>query len=240
VKRAVAGALLLTLARGALSAPPPSPVEIKVEVTEIDQTKAARLGVEWPGTVTFAEKAGTSIGVAAAQRVTRLQADVDLLMQEGAARLLANPNLVTDSGTPASFHAGGEIPYVTNTSLGASHVEFKPYGVLVTAHPEVLADGRIRLKVKASVSSPDQANGTSVNGTAVPALREREVTSNVTLQAGATLMLAGLMQDERERVDGGVPVLRRIPLLGALFRWKRTNERRTSIIVFVTPNVVPL
>lgn len=217
-----------------------APVEVQIEVTEVDQTKAARLGVQWPSRTQFAETGGTALGVGSVARLTLLQADVHYLMEEGAAELLANPNLVTDSGTSASFHAGGQLPYVTSSSLGASHVEFKPYGVIVSAQPVILADGRIRIKVKASVSSPDQANGTVVGGLAVPALREREVASNVTLPSGATLMLAGLVQDEKERVVSGVPVLRRIPVLGALFRWKRTNERRTTIIVFVTPKVVPL
>ncbi len=237
MKRAFAGLLLLL---SSVATAEPSPVEVRIEVTEVDQTKAARLGVEWPASATFSEDGGTAFGIGSIERLTKLRADIHFLQQEGAAELLANPNLVTDSGTSASFHAGGELPYVTSTSLGASHVEFKPYGVIVTTRPSLLGDGRIRLRVTASVSSPDQANGAVAGTLSVPALREREVVSNVTLRDGATMMLAGLVQDEKERVEGGVPLLRRIPLLGALFRWKKTNQRRTTIIVFVTPKVVPL
>ena len=164
---------------------------------------------------------------------------IHFLIEEGAAETLASPNLVTDSGTPATFHAGGEIPYVTNTSLGSTHVQFKPYGVAVNVQPLVLDDGSVRMKVKAEVSSPDPSNGTFLSGTSVPAFREREVASNVTLRDGATMMLAGLTQTQRDEVNSGVPILRRVPLLGALFRWKRTNHRRTTIIIFVTPRVVP-
>jgi pilus assembly protein CpaC len=216
------------------------PVEILVEVNEIDEGKAARLGVEWPVRFRFAETNGTTVGVGSIERLTNLQADIHLLIEEGAAESLASPNLVTDSGTQASFHAGGQIPYATTSSLGASNVQFKDYGVIVSILPVVLEDGRIRMKVKASVSAPDSTNAAVVSGTAVPALREREVESNVTLRAGTTMMLAGLAQTQKESVVSGVPVLRRIPLLGALFRWKRTNERRTTIIVFVTPRLVPI
>ncbi len=216
------------------------PVEVMVEVTEVDESKAARLGIEWPSEISFTESGGTAFGVGSVDRLTALRADVHFLIEEGAAEALARPNLVTDSGTPAAFHAGGQIPYITSASLGTTHVEFKPYGVLVTVQPTTLDDGRIRLKVKASVSAPDNANGALLSGTAVPALLEREVNSNVTLKDGATMMLAGLAQTQRDAVIAGVPVLRRLPFLGALFRWKRTNERRTTIIVFVTPRLVPL
>jgi len=214
------------------------PIEVLVEVTEVDQSKAARLGVEWPGRFAFAERNGTVVGVGEIGRLTALQADIHFLIEEGAAESLASPNLVTDSGTSAVFHAGGQIPYVTSASLGATHVEFKPYGVLVSVLPVALDDGRIRMKVKASVSAPDPANGATFSGTSIPALREREVNSNVTLREGTTMMLAGLSQTDKDSVTAGVPFLRRIPLLGALFRWKRTNERRTSIIIFVTPRLV--
>lgn len=214
------------------------PVEVLVEVAEVDETRAARLGVEWPARFRFAETGGSAVGVGSVDRLTALQADIHFLIEEGAAEALASPNLVTDSGTPAAFHAGGQLPYITSASLGSTHVEFKPYGVMVSVQPTVLADGRIRMKVKASVSSPDPSNGAFLSGTAVPALREREVNSHVTLREGATMVLAGLSQSQRDQVETGVPLLRRLPLLGALFRWKRTNERRTTIIVFVTPRLV--
>jgi pilus assembly protein CpaC len=233
-------ALLLTAPALSAGAVRGGPIEVRVEVTEIDESKAARLGIQWPSDIRFGELESGNAGVGAVRRLDALEADLHLLIEEGAAQSLARPNLVTDSGTPASFHAGGQLPYVTSSSLGSTHVEFKPYGVLVNVQPTALEDGRVRLKVKASVSAPDNANGTLLTGTAVPALLEREVNSNVTLNDGATMVLAGLSQTQHDTVAAGVPVLRRIPLLGALFRWKRTNDRRTTIIVFITPRLVPL
>ena len=216
------------------------PIEVLVEVTEVDETKAARLGVQWPSEISLSEKNGSAFGLGSFERLEGLKADLHLLIEEGAAETLASPNLVTDSGTPAAFHAGGQIPYITSASLGSTHVEFKPYGVQVSVQPTILDDGRIRMRVKAAVSAPDPSNGATLSGTAVPALREREVNSNVTLRDGATMMLAGLSQSGRDSVVAGVPLLKSIPVIGALFRWKRTNERRTTIIVFVTPRLVPI
>lgn len=239
VGAAASGLLLLTrVGWGAVS--PPTPLEVKVEVTEVDNSKASSVGVDWPGSIAVQETPHSLVQLGSFQRATGLQADVKWLIETGAAELLANPNLVTDSGTTATFHAGGQIPYVTHSSLGTTNVEFKPYGVLLKVQPSLLKSGEIRLKVQASVSAPDPTNGVVLSGITVPALLEREVTSSITLKEGATVALAGLVQSQKEELIRGVPFLRRIPLLGAFFRWKRTSFRRSTIIIFVTPEVIQL
>jgi pilus assembly protein CpaC len=235
--QAVLAAALLALAAGAQGAP--APIEVKVEVTEVDETRAASLGVQWAESADVAEAAPAGVfKIGRVDRVTSLRSTLRFLIQEGAAELLANPNLITDSGTTATFSAGGEIPYVTSSSLGSTNVEFKPYGVALSVEPKLLADGAIQMKVTAGVSAPDNANGVLLSGNTVPALSERQVTSRVTVAPGATMTLAGLLQTHRSETTHGVPVLRRIPLLGALFRWKRKNFRRTTVVVFVTPRLV--
>ena len=214
------------------------PIEVQVEVTEIDHRKASQLGVEWPTQIDVTEIVPGSLGqVGSFQRVTPLQAKLHLLIQDGAAELLANPNLITDSGTTATFQAGGQIPYITSSSLGSTNVEFKPYGVLLQVSPTMLPSGRIELKVRASVSAPDSSGGVLLSGNEVPAIQERVVTSHITVEPGNTITLAGLVQTLKEDITQGVPVLRRIPILGALFRWKKTNYRRTSVVVFMTPRI---
>lgn len=238
--RAGLAAALVALSAGAQAAPK-APIEVRVEVTEVDETKAASLGVQWMEAGEIAEAAPAGLlKVGRVDRVTALRSTLRFLVQEGAAELLANPNLITDSGTVATFSAGGEIPYVTSSSLGSTNVEFKPYGVALTVEPKLMADGAIRMKVKAGVSAPDNANGVLLSGNAVPALSERHVASNVTVAPGETMTLAGLLQTQRSETTHGVPVLRRIPLLGALFRWKRKNLRRTTVVIFVTPRLVEL
>lgn len=218
-----------------------APIEVRVEVTEVDHTKAAQMGVEWGNEAAFVEAVPRdAVQIGRIDRVTPLQAKLRFLVEEGAAELLANPNLVADSGTTASFQAGGEIPYVTSTSLGSTHVEFKPYGVFLKIKPKVLPDGRIAMEVEASVSAPDRTNGVFLSGNAVPALAERQVSSHVTVEPGTTLALAGLVQTQKDERISGVPVLRKLPLLGALFRWKQSTHRRTSVVVFMTPQMKEL
>lgn len=214
-------------------------IEVQVEVAEVDNTRASSLGVSWPEAVRAEESSVPGlVSIGPLERLTRLHADVRFLMEEGAAELLANPNLVTDSGTAATFHAGGQIPYATSASLGATSVEFKPYGVVLEVRPRWLDEGRIEMKIRASVSAPDRTNGVLLSGNLVPALFEREVTSHVTVDPGQTVTLAGLVQTQSDQSIRGVPILRKIPVLGALFRWKTRSQRRTTIIMFVTPRVV--
>ncbi|MFN0118023.1 MAG: hypothetical protein ACKVQC_07030 [Elusimicrobiota bacterium] len=215
------------------------PIEIRVEVSEIDQVKAAQLGIDWFHRIGFEESQPVKLlALNSIDRLTALRGDVDFLVQEGAAELLANPNLVTNSGSQATFRAGGEIPYITSNSLGTSNVEFKPFGVGLEIKPVLTEDGQINMQVKASVSAPDSSNTVSLSGNSVPGLLEREVTSQVTVAPGTTMTLAGLVQTQKTLVNRGVPILRKIPLLGFLFRWKREERRKTSIIVFVTPRIV--
>lgn len=234
-----AGGIVLWASTLVMGAEPKASIEVQVEVTEVDQSKAASLGVEWVSALKISENSPPGVvSVGAIERLTGIQADLHFLMEEGAAELLANPNLVTDAGSAATFHAGGEIPYITTAGLGTSNVEFKPYGVHLSIEPEVVPSGRIRMKIGASVSSPDQTNGVVLSGNTVPALLERKVTSQVTVEDGATMTLAGLVQTHQERTEQGVPLFRRIPLLGRLFRWKRDRFRRTTVIVFVTPRII--
>lgn len=216
------------------------PVEVQVEVNEVDNAKAASLGVDWIDTVSLQEASQSGIvSLGSIERLSGLKADLHFLIEEGAARLLANPNLVTDSGTEASFHAGGEIPYITSSSLGTTHVEFKTYGVTLQVKPTLLPDSRVHLRVRAGVSAPDASAGAVLSGNSVPALLSREVASNVTVEQGSGMTVAGLVQTQTSESVKGVPILRKVPLLGALFRWRRTNFRRTTIIIFVTPRVIP-
>jgi len=219
----------------------PSLIEVQVEVTEVDHRKASQLGIEWMDKIRIQENTRTGfVALGSHFWRTPLKADIHFMIEEGAAELLANPNLITDSGTTAVFHAGGEIPYVTTSSLGSSNVEFKPYGVRLKIKPRLTKEGTIKMSLEASVSSPDETNGVVLSGNTVPALLQRDVKSHVTLNPGQTMTLAGLVQTVKEESTRGIPFLRRIPLLGFLFRWKRSSFRKTTIVIFVTPKLVHL
>jgi pilus assembly protein CpaC len=238
----VIGIALLGMARAdqARAAESKPLIQIGVEVVEVDEQKAQNLGVEWLNTLHVAENAVPSLFHVGTLGRGAIFADLQFMEQHGAADLLANPKLVARDGTEASFHAGGEIPYATAASLGTVTVVFKPYGVDLKINPHVNEEGQIEMSVDAKVSGLDAQNGVVLSGNVVPAIRSRQVNSQLTLAPGSTFTMAGLIQNEKEWVRDGVPGLMYIPILKYLFSHKVQTQKKTSIVIFVTPTVLEM
>jgi pilus assembly protein CpaC len=162
-----------------------------------------------------------------------LNAQLDLLSQEGKATLLAQPKLSARSGSTASFIAGGEIPYAVSTRDGIV-VQFKEYGIKLNIAPRADSRGAIRAKVESEVSSIDR----SIIAGGVPGLLKRSTTTEFNVKDGETMVLSGLLQRESSSDIDKIPLLGDLPILGALFRSKRFQNRETELVVFVTPTIV--
>jgi pilus assembly protein CpaC len=175
----------------------------------------------------------SSLGILSAVNLG-LNAQLNLLAQEGKASILAEPQLSTRNGTPASFLAGGEIPYSVSNVNGTT-IDFKQYGIKLNIEPRVDRNGVIRAKVDTEVSAIDNSVVSSIAG---PALTTRRTKTEFNLQAGETFVLSGLLQRSTSTDIDKVPFLGDIPILGALFRSKRFQNKETELVVFVTPTLV--
>ncbi|QNA99620.1 type II and III secretion system protein family protein [Massilia sp. Se16.2.3] len=162
-----------------------------------------------------------------------LSAKLNLLAQNGTASVLAEPQLSARSGVKASFLAGGEFPYAVTTIQGPS-VMFKQYGIKLDVEPRIGRDGIIRAVIDSEVSSIDQ----SVTTAAGPALLTRRTKTEFNARSGETIVLSGLLQRNISSDIDKVPGLGNIPILGALFRSKRYQNKETELVVFVTPTIV--
>jgi pilus assembly protein CpaC len=162
-----------------------------------------------------------------------LNAQLNLLAQEGKATLLAEPQLSTRSGSKAKFIAGGEIPYAVSTRDGIA-IAYKEYGVKLDITPTVDPQGGIRATISTEVSSVDR----SITSPGGPALLKRKTDTEFNVQAGETIVLSGLLQRESGTDVDKLPLLGDIPVLGALFRSKRYQNKETELVVFVTPTVM--
>lgn len=160
------------------------------------------------------------------------------LENEGLARLLAQPRLVTLSGNPASFLDGGEQAVPVPAGLGQVGVQFEEFGTRLNFLPVVLGNGRIHLEVEPEVSNLDAANGTSINGTIVPGRNTQRVHTTVEMETGQTFVIGGLIQKNSVGDMNKVPVLGQMPFLGALFSTKTFTEEETELVVMVTPHLV--
>lgn len=162
-----------------------------------------------------------------------LNAQLNLLEQKGSASILAEPQLSTRSGYRASFLAGGEFPYSVSNVNGTT-VIFKPYGIKLEIEPRVGRNGVVRALIDSEVSSIDA----SVSSPGGPALLTRRTKTEFNVQAGQTIVLSGLLQRTTSNDIDKVPFLGDLPVLGALFRSKRFQNKETELVVFVTPSIV--
>lgn len=163
---------------------------------------------------------------------------LDLLQQRNVAKILAEPNLVTVSGRPASFDVGGEFPILVPQSLGTVSIQYRKFGTQVDFVPIVLGNGAIRLEVRPRVSEIDDTRSITINGTTVPGLKVREVDTGVEMRAGQTLALAGLVQMRSDAVMRGIPWLSDIPIAGAAFRRVSEQTNEIELLILVTPQLV--
>jgi pilus assembly protein CpaC len=173
-----------------------------------------------------------------------LATTIEALQSKNLFQVLAEPNLMTESGKEANFLAGGEFPYPTLQSSGggasgnAVTIQFKEFGIRLSFTPILAADGTIHLKVKPEVSTLDFANGVTLNGFVLPALSTRRVESEMSLADGQTFAIAGLVDNRVTELLSKIPGIGDIPILGKLFQSKSLNKTKNELLVIVTPHIV--
>jgi pilus assembly protein CpaC len=210
-------------------------VMLKVTIAEVQRESLKQLGVNLSGSLTVgqvnigfnSQQTALGNGASAGLSMPGLQIDAALraLEQRNSIRLLAEPTLTAMSGVPASFLAGGELPFTTEDSSGRRTTEWKPFGVELEFTPTVKSNGVVGLKIMTAVSEL-RTDG---------ALNKREVGTNVELGVGQTLSIGGIIQDSTRQQIAGLPGLGDIPILGALFRSREFHRNQTELVVLVTP-----
>jgi pilus assembly protein CpaC len=167
---------------------------------------------------------------------------IQALQSKNLLQILAEPNLMTESGKEANFLAGGEFPYPLVTSVGSGSptvsVQFKEFGIRLSFTPVLSTDGTIHLKVKPEVSTLDFSNAVTISGFVLPALSTRRVESEMSLADGQTFAIAGLVDNRVTEILSKVPGIGDIPVLGKLFQSKSLNKSKNELLVIVTPQIV--
>jgi Flp pilus assembly secretin CpaC len=227
-----------------------------VRVVDINKGDLTRLGVNWgqlsidDNKVTFVDQpwlvhalsSGFTNGPEGVFNALAIGAQIDLLAQNNLARILSEPNLVVDDGGQASMLVGGEIPVpIAQASGGGTTVtiEWKSYGVQLNVEPRILEDGnRIAMKIAPEVSSLDYANSVTISGYVVPGLRSRKTASDLTITAGETLVIGGLLQSTDAESIRKIPLLGDLPIIGKLFQRKEFQKGESELVITVTPEIM--
>jgi len=191
----------------------------------------------------------TSFGLSDLMNVFLFRPDINLaltiraLEQKNLLQILAEPNLITESGKEASFLAGGEFPYPVPQSVGGAGfatitIQFKEFGVRLNFTPSFTPEGQIHLKVKPEVSSLDFTNALRLQGYVIPALSTRRVESDMVLADGQSFAIAGLLDNRVIEELDKIPWIGDVPVLGKLFNSKSLSRSTDELLVVVTPVVV--
>ena len=170
--------------------------------------------------------------------VNCLTKTVEALERNGLLRTLAEPSLTAISGETASFLAGGEFPVPVSNDRGNITVEFKPFGVGLSFTPMVLSEGRISLRISTEVSELDPIASVTAGTFTIPGLKVRRTNTTVELPSGGSLVIAGLISDDTRQNIDGVPGLKKLPILGSLFRSRDFKKKETELVIIVTPLTV--
>jgi len=159
------------------------------------------------------------------------------IQDENLGRILAEPKLLTRSGKEANFLSGGEIPIVV-TQNDDTTIEFKEFGTRIDFVPRVREDGQIDLQLASEVSEPDFSAGVELFGFTVPAFVTRRVDTDVSLEHGESLIIAGLIKETKQELETKMPFIGDIPFLGYFFRTTEYQNEVLELIMVVKPMLV--
>lgn len=161
----------------------------------------------------------------------------------GDIKILSRPRILVVSGTEASIHVGEELPYVTSQSVSdggttTQSVEYKQVGVKLDVTPTINPSSKsILLKLTPEVS--EELDPIIINGNRVPVITTRKTESTVEVYDGETMVIGGLLKNEENAIETGIPVLRNLPgFLGKMFKSKTIKKEQTNLMILLTPKIV--
>jgi general secretion pathway protein D len=170
---------------------------------------------------------------------------IDALSQVTDVKVLSSPSLVVGDRQPAQLEVGDQVPVlsqqaVSTETVGAPVVNSVSYvntGIILNVLPSVNADGIVSLQVEQEISSVTNP-GTASNPNLTPTISQRTVHSNVSVPSGQTVLLAGLIQDQRTETRSGLPGIGDIPVVGQLLTNHDSNIQRDELIIFIRPRII--
>lgn len=230
-------------------------IMLEVEVIEITRSKLSELGIRYPDRLTLSPQ--TQNGLLTLGDLGRLNKDklvvspvpavtLNAHLDTSNANVLASPRVRVRNREKAKILIGDRVPVLTNSvtpvATGApvvtGTVSYIDVGLKLDVEPDIHSDGEVGIKVTMEVSNIVKEVVNPVSGTIAYQIGTRTAATVLRLKDGETQVLAGLINDEDRRTANMVPGLGQLPILGRLFSTHGINERKTEIVLSITPRLV--
>jgi len=232
----------------------PIQVLIEASLAEVTLNDELRFGLQWAyesgrGPVTLSSSSSGSIG----QQFPgfsylytgskSIQAVLNSLETLTDVNVISSPKLLVLNNHEAQLQVGDQVPVVTQSSVSTvgnnspivNSVQMFDTGVILRVTPRVNKNGLVLLDIAQEVSDVVPTTSSNIDS---PTIQQRKLSSSVAVHDGETIAMGGLIRDSHSKTRGGVPLLRRIPLLGNLFGSTDNTHNRTELVVLLTPRVI--
>lgn len=226
-------------------------VSISCKIIEVNSGEAQNLGIHWgfvnPNIGVAASHLGTASDLAGGASVVggaiekvsygilspeRFSVALDYLYEDNRGEVIAQPSITTLDNKQAKIFTGQQVPVVHLDEAGNSVVSMMDAGTEMTVTPHVTGEGRIMLDL-----APKKKSYT-LTANNQPIINEQSAQTNVVVNDGETVVIAGLTSNEVLEAEGGIPFLKDIPLIGHLFKRSQKEKSNKDLIIFVTPHII--
>ncbi len=224
-------------------------VEINARLVDMNIRATRELGINW-GVANFKPSGTNIVGsglidntfqnpsmdikVASVQNWGELMVKVQALEQSNDAHLISNPIITTTDNREAKILVGQKIPLIVADEAGNAITQLTTIGIMLEVTPHINSDRHITLDIHNEVS--DLSSQATVQGGVI--INTSESDTRVVVENGETAIVAGLIRKVESELESGVPILKDIPLLGALFKHTSKTKDHRELVIFVTPHIV--
>ncbi len=224
-------------------------VEIEARLVDVDKTASRQLGISWnlanlhsnservSGDISVSEPLAAASGqmrLGMVRPFGNLDATIEALERDNRATLISNPKITTVNNREARILVGKEVPLVVLDEAGNATIELKKVGIALEVTPYINSENMITMDLHPEVS--DLSQQATVQGGVV--FNTTLADTRVMVKDGETAVIGGLVRTSEVDFRQGIPILRSIPLLGALFGTSDVREESRELLIFVTPRVV--
>ncbi|HVS72933.1 MAG TPA: type II secretion system secretin GspD [Phycisphaerae bacterium] len=232
-------------------------VMIKVLVAEVTHDNTDDIGVEYSaintrlqaGSLTLGTTVGQNFGVASQTGglvvgvvENNVNATLRALATAGKLDVLSRPYILASDNQLASMIVGQEVPIITNTRFDGNGnqintTSYTQLGIILTVTPHINPEGLVIMDVAPEISQISDQSVPISSNTFAPVFNIRAAQTRVAIPNGKTIVIGGLMQDQKTQTVDKIPILGDIPYIGMAFKRTQNNKQKTELLIFLTPHV---